>query len=89
MSVELWGYVLKVAIALIITISLLYFLLPIIIKRGIKTRRGKNVEIEEVLPLGKEIFFVSLRIKDKRIFLIFSPYFAKVLYEESIDDNTS
>jgi len=86
---EVWEYFLKVGIALVVVLALVYFTLPLTLRGRLKGFKSKNIKLEEVLPLGKELFFVCVRIKEKRFYLLVGPNYAKVLHEESTDSSDS
>ncbi|WP_164930789.1 hypothetical protein [Aquifex aeolicus] len=86
---EVLEYLLKVGISLLVVLVLLYFALPVILRGRLQRLKAKNLKLEEVLPLGKDMFFVCVRIKEKKFYLLISPNYAKVLYEESVNDSHS
>ncbi|NPA33039.1 MAG: hypothetical protein GXO04_05385 [Aquificae bacterium] len=78
--------ILKTLFALVLTLAFLYLVLPLFLRRSLKVKKGKLASVEEAIALGKDVYLVSLRVKDRRFFVILSPNFAKVLYEEELKD---
>jgi len=87
---EFLTQILKVGLALAFTLLVLYFLLPYLIgrKTPLKGKKG-NIELEGVLPVGKDVFLLQVKLGKKRLYLIVSPSYAVVLHEERADDGTS
>ncbi len=85
-----WKVVLQVILSLLFVLVVLYFLLPVVLKRRFPYLGKKgNIELEELLPLGKETFLASVKIKNRRYYIIFSDKFAKILREEDVDSSVS
>ena len=85
-----WKILLQVILSLLFVIGFLYFLLPILLKRRIPYLGKKgNIEIEELIPVGKETFLASIKIKDRRYYILFSDKFAKILREENANTDSS
>ncbi|GAB6066139.1 hypothetical protein JCM9492_12310 [Aquifex pyrophilus] len=82
-------YLIKSLLVLLLLLPLTYILLNYLFKRHIVKLSGRNIKVEELVPLSREVFIASLRIREKRFFIIFGPNFVKVLHEESITDNPS
>jgi len=87
---EFLSQLLKVGLALAFTLLVLYLLLPYLLgkKVPLKGKRG-NMELEGVLPIGKDLFFLQVRLGKKRLYLIVSPSYAVILHEESANDDAS
>ena len=85
-----WKLLLQVLLSLLFVLAVLYFLLPAVLKRRLPylSRKG-NVEVEELIPLGKETFIASVKVKNRRYYIIFSDKFAKIFREEDADSSTS
>ncbi len=85
-----WKVLLQVFLSLIFVLGVLYFLLPVLLKRRIPylSRKG-NIEVEELIPLGRETFIASVKIKNRRYYVLFSDKFAKILREEDVNPSAS
>lgn len=85
-----WKVVFQVILSLLFVLVFVYFLLPAVLKRRIPyfSKRG-SMELEEVLFLGRETFIASVRIKNRRYYVIFSDKFAKILREEDVNTDSS
>jgi len=86
---EVFEYFLKVGLSLVVVLLLLYFTLPLIFRERLKKLKSKTIKLEEVVPVGKDIFFVCVRIKERKFYLLISPNYAKVIYEESLNSADS
>jgi len=82
-------YLIKSFLVLVILLPLTYILLNYLFRRSIVKLSGKNIKVEEIVPLSREVYVASIKIKEKRFFIIFSSNFVKVLHEEGVADNTS
>ena len=85
-----WKILLQVFISLLFVLAVLYFLLPVLLKRKIPylSRKG-SVEVEEIIPLGRDTFIASVKIKSRRYYILFSDKFAKILREEDANSSAS
>ena len=82
-------YLIKSFLVLVILLPLTYILLNYLFRRSIVKLSGKNIKVEEIVPLSREVYVASIKIKERRFFIIFSSNFVKVLHAESVADNTS
>ena len=85
-----WKIVLQVVLSLLFVLAVLYFLLPILLRRKIPYlgRKG-SIELEEIIPLGRETFIARIKLKYKRYYIIFSDKFAKIILEEDVKSDFS
>ena len=87
-------YLIKVLISLFVVLALAYFTIPLFLKRRfffpfLKLKGKGNIEVEDFISLGKDIFIVQLRISKKRLYVIITQNYSEVIHEESISDNSN
>ena len=86
-----WKVVFQVFLSLLLVLAFLYFLLPLSLKRRLPyiSKRKGNIEVEEIVPLGRDILLISVRIKEKRYYILLSDKFAKILREEDVNTSSN
>ncbi len=82
---ELFDFILRISIALLIVILSILFILPFMLRRfwGIKVSGGEgSFEVKKIVPVSKGIYIVEVRVKDTTILLCVGEKGADVIYRE-------